>query len=316
MHGKASRRRATKHASTVDVPGSDRASAQTPDPPMLEITPEMEILVGEDRSSRNRERMRKMGREREYPSEPEMRELARLAHVDPSDSFNEHIRSIILDARLLDPVYRKLSAPKVKDKLRSVMKKADDLKEALENIDLGRGSSAERAGQILELALSNFKFRGGMVLIPEYVALLSELSNAASQATRLVKAKRGPKGAAGASFAFDLFIQHLEMVAWQRRLAAGQRERAPPDGQPNFILEGRTGDAWQQSGYWTNSRARDGHWSGSLLKALKILEPCLPPGLLPVGDLGRAVEHARHKFRRHMEIAHQREIATALSAPR
>ena len=308
MRGKPSRRRATKHASAVDVPGSDCASTQTPDPPILKIT-------GENRWTRNRKRVGKLYRERPYPSDSEMQDLARLAHVDPSDSFNEHIRSIILDAHLLDPAYRGLSAPEVKNKLKSVKDKADALKEALENIDLGRGSSAERAGQILELALSNFKFREGMVLIPEYVALLTEMSDAASQAMQLARAKRGPKGAAGTSCAFDLFIQHLEMAARQRRLAAGQREG--PADHANFIIEERDpADARQQSGYWTISHARDGHWSGSLLEALKILRPSLPPGLLPVGDLGRAVEHARHKFRRHMEIAHQREIAAALSAPR
>jgi hypothetical protein len=316
MHGKVSQRRTTKHASAVDVPGSGCASAQTPDPPILEITPEMEKLVGENRWNRKRKNVGKLYRELPYPSELEMRKLARLAKVDYSpDGFDWHIRSIILDAHLLDPAYRGLSAPEVRTKLESVRGKADALKEALENIDLGRGSSAERAGQILELALSNFKFREEMVLIPEYVVLLTELSNAASQAMRLVKTKRGPKGAAGASFAFDLFIQHLEMVAWQRRLAAGQREG--PADHTNFIIEGRDpADAGQQSGYWTISHARDGHWSGSLLEALKILRPYLPPGLLPVGDLGRAVEYARHKFRRHMEIAHRRETAASLSAPR
>jgi hypothetical protein len=203
----------------------------------------------------------------------------------------------------------------VKNKLKSVMKKADELKEALKNIDIGRGSSAERAGQILELALSNFKLSEGMLLIPEYVTLLTGLSKAASQAMQLARAKRGPKGAAGASFAFDLFIQHLEMAAWQRRLAAGQR--GGPADHANFIIEGRDpADEGQQSGYWTISRARDSHWSGSMLEAIKILRDYLPPGLLPAGDLGRAVKYARDKFRRHMKNARQQETAAALSAPR
>jgi hypothetical protein len=161
MHGKASQRRATKRAGTVDVPGSDCASTQAPDPPMLEITPEMEILVGENTWTRNRKRVGKLYRELPYPSDSEMQDLARLAHVDPSDSFNKHIRSIILDAHLLDRSYRGLSAPGVKNKLKSVGDKADALKEALKNIDIGSGSSADRAGLILELALSNFKFREG-----------------------------------------------------------------------------------------------------------------------------------------------------------
>jgi hypothetical protein len=184
----------------------------------------------------------------------------------------------------------------VKNKLETVRDKAAALKEALENIDLGRGSSAERAGQILEFALSTSKFREGAVLIPEYVALLTGLSKAASQAMQLVKSKRGPKGATGTSFAFDLFIQHLEMVAWQRRLAAGQ-----------------------QSGRWTNYLYQASHrksstpksWRGTLLEALKILGPYLPPGLLPAEPPGRAVQHARDKFRRHIKAARQREIAAA-----
>jgi hypothetical protein len=304
-----------KRASTVDVPGSDRASAQTPDPPILVITPEMEKLVGESRWNRNRKRVGRIARERPYPSDSEMQVLARLAKVDysPGD-FDCHIRSIILDAHLLNPAYRALSAPDVKNKLESVRAKADALKEALENIDIGRGSSAEQAGQILEFALSTYKFREGAVLIPEYVALLTELSNAAGQAMQFVKAKRGPKGATGTSFAFDLFIQHLEMVAWQRRLAAGQRKRAAPDDRPNFIIEGRhPTEAGQPSGYWTNYLyRRDGEnsWSGSLLEALKILGPYLPPEFLPVGDLGRAVEHARDKFRRYIKAARQREITS------
>jgi hypothetical protein len=304
MHGKAPQRRAMKHASTVDVPGSDRASAH--DPPILVITPEMEKLVGESRWNRNHKRVGKLYRELKYPGDSEMQELARLAKVDysPGD-FDCHIRSIILDAHLLNPAYRGLSAPEVKNKLESVRDKAAALKEALKNIDVGRGSSAERAGQILEFALSTSKFREGAVLIPEYVALLTGLSKAASQAMQLVKSKRGPKGATGTSFAFDLFIQHLEMVAWQRRLAAGQRKRATPDGHVNFIIEGRhPTDAGQQSGYWTNYlyQASDREssttksWSGSLLEALKILGPYLPPGLLPAESLGRAVKHARENL--------------------
>jgi hypothetical protein len=293
MHGKAPRRRATRHANAADVPGTDRASAQTPDPPILVITPETEKLVGESRWNRNRKRVGKPYREREYPSDPKMQRLACLAKLGTAEpgnqfdlswldglwGFDSHIRSIILDAHLLDRSYRGLSAPRVRGELESVKKKADALKEALKNIDLGCGSSAEKAGQILEIALSNFKFREGAVLIPEYVALLTELCKAASQATQLAKSKRGPKGAAGTSLAFDRFIQQLLMAAWQRR------------------------------GDWTISHARDGHWSGSLLEALKILRPYLPPGLLPVGDLGRAAEHVRTKFKGHIENAHRQEIA-------
>jgi hypothetical protein len=276
---------------------------------MLEITPEMEILVGENRWTRNRKRVGKLYRELPYPSDSQMQDLARLAHVDSSDSFNKHIRSIILDAHLLDRSYRGLSAPGVKNKLKSVRDKADALKEALKNIDIGSGSSADRAGLILELALSNFKFREGMASVPEYVVLLTELSKAASQAMRRAKAKRGPKGGAGGNFAFNLFIQHLEMAAWQRRLAAGQRERAPPDGQPNFILEGRTGDAWQQSGYWTIFLAPDKKtWSGSLSEALDILKLYLPEKFFPP-VVGRAAQHARTKFRSQIKIAHKLEIA-------
>jgi hypothetical protein len=265
--------RAPKRASTVNVTtpalGSNCASARTLDPPVIETTPDVFKLVGENRWNRNRKRVAVLGLTLKYPSDSEMQELARLANLDSPDHFGSHIRSIILDAHLLDASYRKLSAPKVREKLESVMKKAEALKKALTDIDLGCGSSAERAGQILEHAISYFQFRGGMVLIPEYVALLAELSKGAGNAARLIKTKRGPKAARG-NYALDLFIQHLEMAARQR------------------------------SGHWTLSHARDGHWAGSLLKALEILKPYLPQGFLPAGGLGRTAEHVRQKLKDHM----------------
>jgi hypothetical protein len=247
--------RAAKRASTVEVTTPalrpSCVSARRPDPPVLEITPETKKLVGENRWNRNRKHVRELSLTLEYPTDSEMQELARLAKVDSPDDFGSHIRSIILDANLLHAVYRNLSAPEVRNKLESVRKKADALKEALKNIDLGCGSSAERAGQMLETTLSSFKFREGMVLIPEYVALLTEQSKAAGQTVQQVKSKRGPKGAGG-NFAFDLFIEHLQMAARQRR------------------------------GRWTISLAPDKNiWSGSLLKGLDILKPYLPTRFFP-----------------------------------
>jgi hypothetical protein len=95
MRGKGLQRRPAKRASTVDVRGSHCAPTQTPDPPILAVTPEMEKLVGENRWGSNRKRVRRLYRELPYPSESEMQELARLAKVDYSlGDFDAHIRSL------------------------------------------------------------------------------------------------------------------------------------------------------------------------------------------------------------------------------
>jgi hypothetical protein len=99
-----------------------------PNPPIPEITPEMLKLVLENRWNRNRERVWELSRRLKYPSDSEMQQLASLAKVDSPDHLGSHIRSIILDAHLLDPAYRKLSAPEERNKLESVRKKADALR--------------------------------------------------------------------------------------------------------------------------------------------------------------------------------------------
>jgi hypothetical protein len=49
-------------------------------------------------------------------------------------------------------------------------------------------------------------------------------------------------------------------------------------------------------GSWTNYRARDGTWKGTLLEALGLLKKYLPEKFFPTGELGRSVEHIRKKL--------------------
>ena len=197
-----------------------------------------------------------------YPNNNEMHELARLAKVDEPSIFGQHIRSIILDAHLNDASLRTLSAPEVRKILKNVMLKAQCLASALRNIDVGTKGSAYNAGMLLEYQIRHF--RNEAVLIPDYVELLTGLQEAASSAAVLAKAKRGPKGAGG-NLAFNVFIKSLYRVARQR-------------------------------GKWTNYKSAAGPWTGSLLEALKILEPYLPAGFFPGGELGRSIEHIKKKL--------------------
>lgn len=197
-----------------------------------------------------------------YPNNNEMQKLARLAKVDEPSIFSSHIRSIILDAHLHDASLRTLSAPEVRKILKNVMLKAQCLASALRDIDVGTKGSAYNAGMLLEYQIR--LFRNEVVLIPDYVELLTGLQEAATSAAVPAKAKRGPKGAGG-NLAFNIFIETLHMAAWQRR------------------------------GKWTNYASAAGPWTGSLLRALEILEPYLPAGFFPVGELGRSIEHIKKK---------------------
>src|SRR5262249_7457819 len=141
--------------------------------------------------------------------------------------------------------------------------KAQYLASALRDIDVGTKGSANWAGILLEYQIRHF--RNEAVLIPDYVELLTGLQEAASSAAVPAKAKRGPKGAGG-NLAFNVFIESLYRVAWQ------------------------------QGGKWTNYKSAAGPWTGSLLEALEILEPYLPAGFFPVGELGRSIEHIKKKL--------------------
>ena len=108
-----------------------------------------------------------------------------------------------------------------------------------------------------------------MVLIPEYVELLKEIS---SVCQRLSKTQmRVPKGAGG-NYAVDQFIESLVMAT---RMSGGKL---------------------------TVSRRGDQIWAGTLLKTLRLLEKYLPEKFFPVGELGRSGEHIRNKLADHIEF--------------
>src|SRR6516162_4614633 len=121
-----------------------------------------------------------------YPNDVEAEQLAKLAKVDDRTGFESHIRSIILDAHLLDRSLRNVSASEVRKTLRSISRRASFLRERLEAIDVGNAGSAERAGYLLETQLANFDFKPGLVLLPDFEALLGALAEAADEATRLI----------------------------------------------------------------------------------------------------------------------------------
>jgi hypothetical protein len=200
-----------------------------------------------------------------YPNNVEAEHLADLAEVDDKPLFESHIRSIILDAHLLNRSLQNLSAPIILKTLKSISKKALELRKSLTAVNVGSLGSAERAGYLLEHKLATFDFRQGLILVPEFEVLLDALAEAASEATRGLPSKRGPKGAGG-NPAFDMFVEMLLKAAWQRR------------------------------GRWTNYKLANGKWTGSLLEALEILKPYLPTGFFPRTELGRSIEHIKRKF--------------------
>jgi hypothetical protein len=205
----------------------------------------------------------------EYPSDRECQKLASLAQVDDPDSFSQHIHHIILDAHLNDASLRDLSVPQVKIALQKVSASARQLRMVLQGVDVGTKASVECAGMLLEYEIGVLQLSEKLVLIPEWVRLLSLLDDAACRAAHHVKPKRGPKGAGG-NAAFDKLIESLLLAAWQGR------------------------------GYWTVYRAVNGIWTGSFLEALQILKPYLPIGFFPGGELGRAVEYVRNKLQDHI----------------
>ena len=66
-----------------------------------------------------------------YPNDLEKQKLSHLAKVD---SFGSHLKSIILDAHLNHATHYRRSMVEVKRRLNSVMKKANELEEALREI--------------------------------------------------------------------------------------------------------------------------------------------------------------------------------------
>ena len=220
-------------------------------------------MVSESRWKRKRKLLPKL--KLTYPCDLKLRKIAKLAKVDEPSAFGQHILSIMLDAHLNNTSLRNLSIPKVRKTLQSVKKKAQQLGNTLRHIDVGANGSANYVGMLLEYQIAYFRFRNKAVLIPDYVKLLTALQKAASSAARLTKAERGPKGASG-NRAFNCFIESLYMAAWQRR------------------------------GKWTNYASDAGPWTGSLLEALKILEPYLPEDFFPGGVLGRSIEHIKKRL--------------------
>jgi hypothetical protein len=196
-----------------------------------------------------------------YPSDDELRSIAKLARVDDASSFGQSIYSIILDAHLYHEQFLTLSTPRVRKVLKRVASQANLLVGILSKIDVGSRGSEKHAGYMIELELSALEQFNTerMILIPDYIELVSELSRAAQRVEH--QPMHLPKGAGG-NPAFDLFIQHLLTAAWMRR------------------------------GCWTNYRSRDGTWKGTLLEALKILKQYLPRlEFFPSGELGRSVEN-------------------------
>src|SRR5262249_2031709 len=130
------------------------------------------------------------------------------------------------------------------------------------------GGSKEQAGRVLELELemSKVQFVGATLSVPEYVDLLQALSEAAQRGQASLKTRTGPLG----NLAFNRFVEGLLVAAWQR------------------------------CGRWTNYRQANAEWVGTLLEAITILRPYLPLNFFPDGELGRAVDYARTKFKKHV----------------
>jgi len=210
-----------------------------------------------------------------YPTDDELRHIAKLVKVD--HPLHGAINSIILDAHLADATYRTLSIPEVKKALNNVANQAIQLAELLSALDIGRGSrgSLQRAGVLIEAELFLQQTKARRILLPKYIDLLAGLSSAARRAAQ--KPMHLPKGAGG-NPAFDRCIESLLMAP---RMSGG--------------------------GSWTNYRSTDGIWKGTLLEALGILEKYLPPRFFPSGELGRSVEHIRKKLGDHIRRARDRQ---------
>jgi hypothetical protein len=194
-----------------------------------------------------------------------MQKLARLAKVDDFLIFHQHIRSLILDAHLNDSLFRDFSTTQTRTTLDEMSKKAQRLVADLKAIDVGSGGSAEHAGQLLEWELSKFPINKRPMFLPEYIAALGKLNDAAERGLSSIETKRGQR-----NLAFNQFIEGLLMAAEQRR------------------------------GHWTIYKAADETWKGTLLEALAILQKYLPPRFFPSAELGRSVEHVRSKLKKHI----------------
>ena len=211
-----------------------------------------------------------------YPDANEMQRIAQLAEVRDTSAFAHSIKSIILDAHLNHQVFRTLSIPKVRKAINAVAKKTKELREQLWELviqlDVGSASkgSLMKAGFLIEAELYTLRslMPGGMVQLPEYVALLDVLNTCAQRAAgRSISSPRG----AGGNPAFDMFIEQLLMAAWRN------------------------------GGKWTNYRSKEGPWTGTLLGVVEILRKYLPQGqFIPVGELGRAVDYIKDKLERHI----------------
>jgi hypothetical protein len=201
--------------------------------------------------------------------EYELQKLARLAGVDDFTIFGQHIPSLILDAHLNDLSFRKYSTPQIRKELNNISSKAKQLGAALKAIDVGSNGSAEYAGQLLEWELSKFPFNKPPMFLPEHVAALRRLRNAAKRGSSSIKTKRGQR-----NLAFNQFIEGLLMAAEQR------------------------------GGHWTLYRLANQTWKGTILEALDILKQYLPPQFFPVGELGRSADYARSKFEKHITKNH------------
>jgi hypothetical protein len=214
-----------------------------------------------------------------FPSSEELRSIAELAKVDDtSRQFGHVICSRVLDAHLDDESFRSLARPQVKKTLKSVTSQVNRLRAKLCKLDVGRGSvgSFKYAGLLIEVELyaAQKSKKEGIILLPEYIELLSALSDAAERAVRRpMNMKKG----AGGNPAFDCFIRSLVMAA---RMFGGK---------------------------WTNYRQDDQTWCGTLLDALEILKKYLPQGFFPPGEIGGSIDHIRNKLNKSIDRALVRE---------
>jgi hypothetical protein len=203
-----------------------------------------------------------------YPDDDEQACIAQLAGAKNTPAFAEGIRSIILDAHLGNQQFHTLSVPEVKTIIKNVAERAKALKDALTQLDVASGSEGSfmEAGYLLEAEL--FGSESQITQLPEYMVLLDALNAAAERAAG--KPMSFPRGAGG-NPAFDMCIEQLLIIAW---------------------LNG---------GRWTNYRSKEGSWTGTLLKVLKILKKYLPQsGFFPPGEVGRSVDHIKNKLAQHI----------------
>jgi hypothetical protein len=220
---------------------------------------------------------------RKQPAAPSLRiteqtlqKIAELAGVENGHEFGDHICGLMLDAHKNDARLNGSSAKTVKQKLETVIARAQALKETLRDIDVG--GSAEYPGSLLEYQLEKTHFKGQSILLPELSELLDELIASASKA-KPRKQQMGRRPAAGGNPAFNGFIECLYMAARQR---GGE---LPVYKDPKSAA-----------------------YKGNLLSALEILKPYLPVGFYPPGDLGRSVDHIidKLKVRRPRQSNHKK----------